>query len=74
MKENTMPKFCVTLLREVWDKARVVVDAANSEAAEAAALALTETDETMEWVYDQTPAIDAVDVKEVPETTAESEP
>jgi hypothetical protein len=60
-----MPKFCVTLLREVWDKARVVVDAADEAAAEAAALALTETDETIEWIYDSTPMIDAVDVKEV---------
>ena len=59
-----MPTFHVTLLKEVWMKASVTVDAANREEAESAAIALGETDESLEWRHHETPSIDAIDVEE----------
>ena len=37
-----MPKFHVTLMKEVWEKATVVVEAADETAAENAAIALAD--------------------------------
>ena len=62
-----MPTFHVTLIKEIWEKASVVVDAADREEAERAAIALGETDESIAWRHHETPSIDAVDVEEASE-------
>ena len=59
-----MPKFHVTLMKEVWEKATVVVEAADETAAENTAIALAETDEEIEWRYEETRSIDAIKVDE----------
>ena len=59
-----MPKFHVTLMKDVVEKATVVVEAADETAAENAAIALAETDEEIEWRYEETRSIDAISVEE----------
>lgn len=59
-----MPTFHVALLKEVWMKASVTVDATTREEAESVAITLGETDESIEWRYYETPSIDAIDVEE----------
>ena len=61
MKGEHHAQFCVPCY-EVWDKAQVVVDCCRQAAARLPR-SLTETDETIEWIYDSTPMIDAVDVR-----------
>ena len=52
-----MPTFKVELIKTVSEKAWIEVEAADSEAAERAAIALTETDESVGAVLMRRPTI-----------------
>jgi hypothetical protein len=62
-----MPKFCVELIKDVWEKAWVEVEAADEAAAAAAAVVLAEFGEEakIEWHWDETNSIEAIKVEEV---------
>ena len=58
-----MPKYCVTVLKEVWEKADIEVEAEHGAAAERAAISLAKTDESIEWRHDETRAFDTIKVR-----------
>ena len=65
-----MPKFEVTVMREILEKACVEdIEAADEEAAKAAAMAQIEAqadyDKTIEWFFVDTRSIEVIEVLEV---------
>jgi hypothetical protein len=60
-----MPKFLVTVARDLWEKAEIEVEAANKEAAQEVAIKKAEDDDGIEWDRQEIGQFDPLDVKEV---------
>jgi hypothetical protein len=60
-----MLKFRVIVIKEVWQRAELAVEAADETAAISAAIAQAQTDEAIEWRWQATHGYDAIAVDEV---------
>ena len=62
-----MTKFLVTVVKEIWKKAEIEVEAADESAANDAAIEQAEEDETITWCWERTQSYDAVAIEPLQE-------
>jgi hypothetical protein len=67
-----MQKFSVTVIKEVWERAVIEVEAADKTAAASAAIEQAQTDEAIAWRWEETHSYDAIAVEEVDQPAAPS--